>query len=55
MTNKEAIHELEIMLKSCDYDEQFEALAYALKVLEQLNRLRFNIYALNELMKENEE
>lgn len=34
MTNKEAIQELEIMLKSCNYDEQFEALDLAIKALE---------------------
>ena len=35
MTNKEAISELEIMLKGCDYDEQFEALDLAIKALEE--------------------
>ncbi len=38
MTNKEAIQELEIMLKSCDYDEQFDALCLAIEALEAIEK-----------------
>lgn len=55
MTNKEAL----IELKSIDSeafaymsDRQCEALDLAIKALSEREQIRFNVYALNEILKE---
>lgn len=53
MTNKLAIMDLKDIrdyLIECHYN--VEAIDYAIKVLEQIELIKFNIYALRELIKE---
>lgn len=55
MTNKLAIMDLKDIrdyLIECHYN--VEALDYAIKALEQMELIKFNIHALRELMKEAE-
>lgn len=52
MTNKEAIDRLSIMQGRCEngYDE--EAFEIAIKSLEKIESIKFNVYAINKLLKE---
>ena len=55
MTNKEA---KAILTHNCQYQElidnsyQYEALDLAIKALEQIDLIKFNIYVLNKLIEE---
>ena len=59
MTNKEAINILSSLPLQAPSDSELvdiqTAVRMAIKALEQLNLLRFNIHALNELIKETDE
>lgn len=58
MTNKEAIEERkEIRATACEisiYREYVEALDHAIKALGTIDKIKFNVYALNELLQEAE-
>ena len=52
MTNKEAIEKLAYIKTFFVYTETFEALDLAIKALEQIDLIKFNIHALNKLIEE---
>lgn len=53
MTNKEAIEILQREDSVCiETDEALEAYELAIEALKKMDLIKFNVYALNELMKE---
>lgn len=55
MTNKEAINLISRNKSVFRYDaEMTEALNLAIKALETIDQIKFNVYALNELLQEAE-
>lgn len=55
MTNKEAINLIVRNKSVFQYDEEMKkALALAIKTLEQIDLIKFNIHALNKLIEEAE-
>lgn len=52
MTNKEAIRILKEDAENASLFEIMEAVDLACKALETIDKINFNIYALNELIKE---
>ena len=52
MTNKEALEILEQMRSQIENDRRWLALSRAIGALNSIERIKFNAYALNELINE---
>lgn len=50
MNNKEAIDRLNDMQSRCENGYEAEAINRAIKALETIDMIKFNVYALNELI-----
>lgn len=52
MTNQEAIVELRDLISDDRTDKENEALLIAIEAVREMNLIKFNVRALNELLKE---
>lgn len=52
MTNEEAIVELRDLISDDRTDKENEALLIAIEAVREMNLIKFNVRALNELLKE---